>query len=1134
MNSNSTPLRINKLNTLHAASGCDKNPKHDRFLQTRKKAGALALVLFFALVCTVVLTGQAIAATTTNTNANGTTWDTSNVNWSGSIGTTPWDSVNGLTNTAVFTNTSGSISVAESGIWVNGITYNPVGNFTVSGGQINFPAANNVGYNINTASAGGSMTIGSTLSNVNNNKLIKVGGGTLTLNGSGSRLSQVTTTGGTLNVSGGSLTVTNNFFVGEGANVTVNLSGGTFNNTGGTFIVGWGSNSVSTLNVSGGTNNVVNLLVGRGGNNSTTTVSGGELNVATLTMGSVTNNGATAYTNDLNITGGSFTVTNAIAIIGTVATNSTSTITLSGGRTTFRNGLNITAAKASGATANMVFDGGELLSGSTTASFLAGLNSAALTTNGAVFNPNGFSITVAQVLSDAVGQAGKLTLNGSGTLTLSGANAYTGATTISNGTLAVTNGSAITDTAAVTLVNASAAALAVNTSETIGSLRGGGTTGGNVSIASGQVLTVAESGSQTYGGVISGAGSLTKSGNGTLTLTGANTYAGGTAINGGTMVLDGGANRLNIASSVYIASGSTLDLLTNNQTLAGLTGNGTVTSTTNALSLNVATNVNNVFNGSLNVSAFNKQGDGTLTFDGGSGTLGGNSQSQFKLQRGQVNLVSGTLTTPNGLWIADGTGSTGKLLLSGGTINQATTNALIVGYGAGSAGQLEVTEGTLNGLQLRVGLNSGATGTVLQSGGTVNLATLDMAAGVVTATNLTASYTITGGSLNVTNAIISLAARTNSAATLTLSGGTTTFVNGLANTAMPSGATAVMNFDGGELRAGSSRANFLQGLTSANLTANGAVINPNGYNITVAQDLQDADGQSGRLIVNGGGTLTLSGANTYTGGTLVSAGTLRGSVASLRGSITNSSTLVFDQASTGNFNGSLHGNGTTRKTGVGALTITTNSINTFSGNTFIEAGSLIVNGELSGTTTISTGGTLGGSGSLDSVVVSSGGILAPGNSPGLLTISSLTLNPGSSIDFELSDFIGDRGTGWDAIDVGTLTFSSLTPSTLYSINISNFGTLANFTAGEKYSFAFIASANEIADISGLFSLNTSGFNAPEGAAGYNWTISQGQFGADNAIYLNYAVPEPSTYALLTLGAAGLAGHVIRRRYRRRS
>ncbi|TAJ33158.1 MAG: autotransporter domain-containing protein, partial [Reyranella sp.] len=94
----------------------------------------------------------------------------------------------------------------------------------------------------------------------------------------------------------------------------------------------------------------------------------------------------------------------------------------------------------------------------------------------------------------------------------------------------------------------------------------------------------------------------------------------------------------------------------------------------------------------------------------------------------------------------------------------------------------------------------------------------------------------------------------------------------------------------------------------------------------------------GALTKAGDGTLTLTGANTYTGGTTVSRGVLRGTTTSLQGAITNNAAVVFDQATAGTYAGDMTGSGTLTKLGVGALTLS--GSNSYSGGTIVSAGSL--------------------------------------------------------------------------------------------------------------------------------------------------------------------------------------------------
>jgi autotransporter-associated beta strand protein len=172
----------------------------------------------------------------------------------------------------------------------------------------------------------------------------------------------------------------------------------------------------------------------------------------------------------------------------------------------------------------------------------------------------------------------------------------------------------------------------------------------------------------------------------------------------------------------------------------------------------------------------------------------------------------------------------------------------------------------------------------------------------------------------------------------------------------------------------------------------------------------------GSLVKLGTGTLTFSGANTYTGGTVLRAGELQlsgaGSLGATSGSImvARAGTLdlgattqtqnggvtlrggtiqngalvssgIFDMRS-GTVSAALAGTGNLTKTTAG--TVMLRGSNTYSGTTTVDAGSLLVTGSIasSSLTTVNRGGVLAGTGAVGATQISAGGIFAPGT-PGL-------------------------------------------------------------------------------------------------------------------------------------------------------
>jgi fibronectin-binding autotransporter adhesin len=631
---------------------------------------------------------------------------------------------------------------------------------------------------------------------------------------------------------------------------TTNASGGVFsyasaiaNTNGGANVVGLSKLGTGTLTLSG-----ANTYSGA------TTVSAGVLNIQH----------ATALGN--TATGTSVASGAALQIQGDIAVGAEA-LTLSG----------LGVGGSGGALRNI--SGANSYGGAITLAAATRINADAGTltlANTGTLTGSGFDLTLGgsgDILVDrsiATG-SGNLIKDGTGTVTLNAANSFTGTTTISAGTLRLGVANALDSTSAIFINNAAGALLDLNGFDVVlGSLAGGGTAGGGVSLSTTSLTVGGDNTSTSFASNLTGTGGLTKVGTGTFTLTQANAYTGLTTVSAGELHLNttgapsiAGNLRVNggtakLLQSDQLASGKTLvvssgsfDLQSFNQTLAGvqLTG-GTIAGTT-----------------------------GTLT-----------STSDFDLQAGTVSAkLAGAVglnkTTAGTLTLSGANTFTGATTVSAGTLafNAATTLGATSAINLADTATLTYTGGSTT-FDRDLAVTTG-TGTLRNTGGgtltlsgtlTKNGTILNFAQGVFNVTG-----TIAGASANSDLLIDGASVTLNHANTYN---GPTLLKNAASLTAAVAGAlpTATRTdlfldatgTGGSTLTLGADQAvASLTGAASSTvaLSSHALTVGTSSGATTFAGVLS---GTGGSLVKDGASALTLTGANTYTGATTVSAGTL--------------------------------------------------------------------------------------------------------------------------------------------------------------------------------------------------------------------------------------------------------------------
>lgn len=218
------------------------------------------------------------------------------------------------------------------------------------------------------------------------------------------------------------------------------------------------------------------------------------------------------------------------------------------------------------------------------------------------------------------------------------------------------------------------------------------------------------------------------------------------------------------------------------------------------------------------------------------------------------------------------------------------------------------------------------------------------------------------------------------------------------------------------------------------------------------------------------------------------------------GSLSTTSLVVHS----GTFSGNIAGNGALVKESSGTLVLS--GQNAFMGSTTINAGLLVVDGDLSfglGAATVNSGATLGGSGILGTIFLD-GGTVAPGSSADTLTAQNLYWTEG-----ELVFDLGPTQSTSDLLVVGGLQGFG-TPESTYSFTFVDRGWVIGAT------YTLINSELSLIDIDQFRYTNSDGFAGIFSYDGQNLQIT--------------VVPEPSTWVLAFLAAFLFAARRLRPRH----